>query len=135
MDAELKSGSPHVRKPVMPLAWLAVGLAFVAIVLALYGSFLSEVHLPGSRLNAARKQPGLPDANPDTIRFAAYYLPFALGIAATLAGGQAMRSIEARGRIHAGSRHSVFAIMIGGLAAVVAGCMIFVTQVWPRLAE
>ena len=64
--------SEHVRKPVLPLAWVAVAMAFAAAVFALYGSFLSETHLPGSPLNIARNQPGLPNANAGAIAFFAY---------------------------------------------------------------
>ena len=123
----------EVRKPVLPLAWVALAAAFAAAVLALYGSFFSELHLPGSPLNKARRQPGLPDASRGAIVFAAYFLPCGLGLAAAFAGGKAMRTIEARGRVHAGSRHSVFAIMIGGLSAVVSGCMILAIYLWPHV--
>lgn len=123
----------EVRKSVLPLAWVAMAAAFIAAVLALYGSFFSELHLSGSPLNKARRQPGLPDANRNLIVFAAYFLPCGLGLFAAIAGGKAMRTIEARGRIHAGNRYSVFAIMIGGLASVVSGCMILAIYLWPHV--
>ena len=122
--------TPAMKKPVLPLARLALGLAMVAAVLALYGSFLSETHLAESPLNVARKQPGLEGADRVAIQFAAYFLPFGLGLGAAIAGGHVMREIERRGRAHAGNRHAVFAIMIGGLAAVVSGCMILAIFVW-----
>ena len=41
-----------------------------------------------------------------------------------------MRRIEARKEAYTGSRHAVFAIMIGGLSAVVSGCMILAVYAW-----
>lgn len=122
--------TPAMKKPVLPLARLALGSALIAAVLALYGSFLSETHLAESPLNVARKQPGLDGVNRATIQFAAYFLPFGLGLGAAFAGGHVMREIERRGRAHAGNRYAVFAIMVGGLAAVVSGCMILAIFVW-----
>jgi len=123
----------EVRKRILPLAWVALFAAFAAALLAFYGSFFSELHLPGSPLNTARKQPGLADSNRGAIAFAAYFLPFGLGLAASFLGGKAMRMIDPSGRTHSGNRHCVFAIMIGGLAAVVSGCMIFAVYVWPHV--
>jgi hypothetical protein len=125
--------SANVRKPVLPLAWLSLIAALIAAVFALYGSFLSEIHLPNSPLNVARGGSGLIGGNTALIAFAAYFLPFGLGVIAAFAGGRAMRMIEERGRVQAGSRHSVFAIMIGGLAAVVSGSMILAVYGWSHI--
>lgn len=121
---------PAIPKRVLPLAWLALGAAMVAAVFALYGSLFSETHLPGSPLNIARKQPGVEGASRASIAFVAYFLPFGLGLGAAFAAGHAMRAIDLGGRVHAGNRHAVFAIMIGGLAAVVSGCMILALYGW-----
>lgn len=122
--------------PVHPLAVAALGVAVVAAGLALYGSFLSETHLPGSRLNVARGRPGLEalresPAKRGWVQIGAYLVPFALGIAAGLLGGDAMRRIDANPRRYSGSLPAVFAIMVGGLSAVVSGCMILAVYGWP----
>lgn len=123
------------HKPVHPLAWAALVMGLCASALALYGSFLSEKHLPGSPLNTARNGPGLETVRASNgvlyaLETAAYFLPFVLGVGAGLVGGWAMRLIERRGSGYSGSRHAVFAIMIGGLSAVVSGCMILAVFVW-----
>jgi len=68
-----------------------------------------------------------------TLQFVAYVLPFLLGLAAALMGGSAMAAIERSGPAQSGHFQSVFAIMIGGFAAVIAACMVFSVYVWPRL--
>jgi hypothetical protein len=120
---------------VHPLAWAALAAGLVASGLALYGSFLSEKHLAGSPLNVARNDPGLestrePGASRTWLQFAAYFLPFLLGVGAAVAGGEAMKRIERLPGSHYGNRHAVFAIMIGGLSAVVSGCMILAVYAW-----
>jgi hypothetical protein len=125
----LKSGPTH------PLAIAAIAVALAAAVLALYGSFMSERHLTGSPLNVARKAPGLITERTSkttryTIQFAAYVLPFFLGVGAALAGGEAMRAIERVPGRYSGSLPAVFAMMIGGLSAVVSGVMIVAVYVW-----
>jgi hypothetical protein len=123
------------HKPVHPLAWAALAMGLVASALALYGSFLSEKHLPGSPLNTARNDPGLESVRASggeryALEAAAYFVPFVLGNGAGLVGGWAMRRIERSAPVYSGSRHAVFAIMIGGLSAVVSGCMILAVFVW-----
>ncbi len=125
----MKSGPTH------PLALGAILTALVAAALALYGSFLSEKHFAGSPLNVARKEAGLVTEQSSkttryTLQFAAYILPFVLGIGAALAGGEALRAIEKEPGKRSGSLPAVFAIMIGGLAAVVSGCMILAVYLW-----
>ena len=59
-----------------------------------------------------------------------FVLPFGLGLAAAVAGGTAMRRIErAEGR-YRGDAMAVFAILIGGFAAVIGGCMMLAVFVW-----
>lgn len=63
----------------------------------------------------------------------AYVLPFVLGVAAALAGGSAMNAVERGGGKYAGNTLSVFAMLAGGLAAVVAGCMMVSLYLWPHV--
>lgn len=126
------------RLPTHPLARAALVTSLVAAAFALYGSFLSETHLAGSPLNVARNRDGLeatrgPTAARYWLQFAAYFLPFGLGIGAALAGGHAMKAIERRGGTHSGNWSAVFAVMIGGLSAVVSGCMILAVFAWKHV--
>jgi hypothetical protein len=68
-----------------------------------------------------------------SLQIAAYLLPFFLGLAAALTGGWAMKAVQASGGKYAGNTLAVFSMMIGGLAAVVAGCMMVSLYLWPRL--
>jgi hypothetical protein len=63
----------------------------------------------------------------------AYVLPFGLGLAGALTGGWAMKAVDQAGGTYAGNTLAVFAMMIGGLAAVVAGCMMVSLYLWPHL--
>lgn len=130
-------GPAHAPRhaPAHPLAVAALVVALVASGLALYGSFLSELHLAGSRLNEARNAPGAAftqnsKATRAWLQVAAYALPFVLGVAAALAGGEAMRAIERKGGKSGGYLAAVFAIMVGGLSAVVSGCMLLAVYGW-----
>lgn len=124
------------RAPVHPLAVAAFAVAVVAGVLALYGSFMAEKHIAGSPLNTARNNPGLEDTRMSkitrySVEIVAFVLPMILGIGAALLGGEAMKAIEKGSGAHTGSLSAVFAILIGGLAAVVAGCMTAAVFIWP----
>jgi hypothetical protein len=124
--------------PVHRLALTAICVAVVAGVLSLYGSLFAEKHLAGSPLNVARNEPGLPqtrdsNVNRYTLEIIAFVLPLILGVGAALLGGEAMKAIEASNGIRGGYRFAVFAIMIGGLAAVVAGCMTIAVFLWPAV--
>jgi len=68
-----------------------------------------------------------------TMQFVAYVLPFALGLIAALLGGHAMSVIETSAPRRSGNFQAVFAIMIGGFAAVIAGCMLVSVYLWPHL--
>ena len=68
-----------------------------------------------------------------TLQLAAYVLPFFLGLAGALTGGWAMKVVQQSGGRYAGNTLSVFAMMVGGLGAVVAGCMMVSLYVWPLL--
>lgn len=63
----------------------------------------------------------------------AFVLPFWLGLAAALTGGWAMKSVQASGGKYAGNTLAVFSMMVGGLATVVAGCMMMSFYVWPLM--
>jgi hypothetical protein len=60
----------------------------------------------------------------------AFVLPFVLGLAAALMGGHAMKLIERDAEKWGGNFEAVFAIMIGGLSAVISGCMILAVFGW-----
>lgn len=60
----------------------------------------------------------------------AFVLPFALGLTAALLGSRAMRRIERDAERWGGNFEAVFAIMIGGLSAVISGCMILAVFGW-----
>ncbi len=67
------------------------------------------------------------------VQLVAYLLPFALGLGGALTGGWAMKLVQASGGRYAGNTLAVFSMMIGGLAAVVAGCMMLSLYVWPHM--
>jgi hypothetical protein len=118
------------------MAATAIVTAGLAGVLALYGSLMAEKHLAGSPLNVARNDPGLVETQQSrvtryTIQFVAFVLPMVLGVGAALLAGEAMKAVEKAGGRYSGSLPAVFAMMIGGLAAVVAGCMAVAVFVWP----
>jgi hypothetical protein len=67
------------------------------------------------------------------VQFVAFVLPFFLGVGAALVGGWAMKAVQASGGRYSGNTLAVFSMMIGGLAAVTAGCMMMSLYVWPNL--
>lgn len=119
-------------------ATAALVVALVAFGLSLYGSLLAERHLPGSRLNEAWLSPGTAFAqSSESVRglvaFAGYGLPLLLGVAGAVVGGRAMRALgtDPADRIH--HLKAVFAVMIGGLAAVVSACMLLAVYGWDHV--
>jgi hypothetical protein len=68
-----------------------------------------------------------------TVQFLAFVLPFVLGIVSAWLGAGAMSRIEKSQPRTSGNFHAVFAIMIGGFAAVIAGCMLVSVFLWPHL--
>lgn len=121
--------------PFHRLALRAFALAIVAAGFSLYGSFLSERHLVGSPLNRLRMSEGLETTGPGSagrlwVAFAAFVIPLALGLTSAWLGGAAMRAIEREKGATSGSGAAVFAIMIGGLSAVIAASMIFAVYGW-----
>lgn len=146
--------------PVHPLAWTGIATAVLAGALALYGSMHAEKHLAGSPLREARgpavsvrpdswlgrQVAALGEADAQLLRrtgeskianyslqIVVYVLPFVLGVGAGLIGGQAMAAVERSGGRRVGNTLAVFAMLIGGLAAVVSGCMMISLYVWPHL--
>jgi hypothetical protein len=67
------------------------------------------------------------------VQFVAFVLPFFLGVGAALVGGWAMKAVQASGGRYSGNTLAVFSMMIGGLAAVTAACMMVSFYVWPNL--
>ena len=68
-----------------------------------------------------------------SLQIIAYVLPFWLGLAAALTGGWAMKAVQQSDGRYAGDTLAVFSMLVGGLAAVVAGCMMISLYIWPRL--
>jgi hypothetical protein len=68
-----------------------------------------------------------------SLQVVAYLLPLALGLAGALTGGWAMKVVQQSGGKYSGNTLAVFSMMIGGLAAVVAGCMMISLYLWPLL--
>jgi hypothetical protein len=68
-----------------------------------------------------------------TLQLFAYVLPFFLGLAGALTGGWAMKVVQASGGKYSGNTLAVFSMLVGGLASVVAGCMMISLYVWPHL--
>jgi hypothetical protein len=71
-----------------------------------------------------------------SLQVVAFFLPGIVGISAVWMGSQAMGIIEQQRGRYSGNFHSVFAIMIGGFAAIISVCMIFSVYLWawmPRL--
>ena len=124
--------------PGHPVVVAALATAIVALALSFYGSFLGEKHMAGSPLNEARNEPGQSFTRDSKIaryshQLLAYFLPFALGVVATLGGAAGMRKIEASAGEYRGNTAGVFAVLVGGLAAVTSGCMILSLYVWKHL--
>jgi len=123
------------RRKVHPAAVFALAVGLVASGLALYGSFLSELHLAGSPLNVARTEPGLESTRTTkrariVLQVGAHFLPFVLGLVAAFSGGEAMKGIDRLPSVYTGHLSAVFAIMLGGLSAVLSGCMILSMYLW-----
>ena len=107
--------------PVNVVTAVGLGLAAIAFVLAVYGSLVAPGHLRASLLSIS----------PDMIRAVGYTAPLALGLVAVVLGLVGLHRIEARGGRLGGDMQGVFAVMIGGLAAVVGGVQVFADTIWP----
>jgi hypothetical protein len=80
-------------------------------------------------LEATERSPGIRYA----MQFIAFVLPFVLGLVSARLGASAMTKIEKSHPRTSGNFQAVFAIMIGGFAAVIAGCMLVSVFLWPNL--
>lgn len=80
-------------------------------------------------LEATERSPGIRY----TMQFIAFVLPFVLGLLSTWLGASAMAEIQKSQPKTSGNFQAVFAIMIGGFAAVIAGCMLVSLFLWPNL--
>lgn len=121
------------RPPLHPLAAGSFAAALVAFVLAWYGGLYGEKHTPGSPLNAARLPPSADAARPPggwLVPLVGYALPLALGVGSAAAGGAALRRVEDSDGAFRGDLPAVFAIMLGGLAAVTGGVMLVALYGW-----
>ena len=67
------------------------------------------------------------------LQIVAFVLPFVLGLTAALMGGSALTAIERSVGTRSGNFQGVFAILIGGFAGVIAGCMMVSIYLWPHL--
>ena len=103
------------------LAQVGFVLGLVAFLLAIYGSLLAPWHLRAAK----------PPSSPDLIRAIGFYAPLILGLIALILGNLGLRRIEQRHGQLGGDMHGVFAVMIGGLAAVVGAVQLFADQIWP----
>jgi hypothetical protein len=70
-----------------------------------------------------------------SLQIVAFVLPFILGIAAAIIGGNAMTAIEQSAGKRVGNFQAVFSIMIGGFAAIISGCMMLSFYFWPMIAS
>ncbi|HSQ58322.1 MAG TPA: hypothetical protein VLM40_21555 [Gemmata sp.] len=68
-----------------------------------------------------------------SLQIIAFILPFFLGIAAAVIGGNALTAIERTAGKTIGNFQAVFSIMIGGFAATISGCMILSYYIWPMI--
>jgi hypothetical protein len=68
-----------------------------------------------------------------SLQLIAFVMPFVLGITAALLGGWAMTAIEQSAGRYAGNMQSVFSMLIGSFAAVIAGCMLLSLYIWPLI--
>ncbi|HEY1190798.1 MAG TPA: hypothetical protein VGE74_24420 [Gemmata sp.] len=105
-----------------PESWLARQLA--AGERAAFGDALDD------RLLAATQKSKVANYS---LQLVAFVLPFVLGVGAALVGGSTMSAVERSGGTFAGNALAVFAMLIGGLAAVTSACMMVSLYVWPHL--
>lgn len=68
-----------------------------------------------------------------SLQLVAFVVPFVSGIVAALLGGWAMTAIERSNGEFAGNMQSVFSMLIGSFAAVIAGCMLLSLYIWPLI--
>ena len=115
----------HHEKPLPTnvVAAVGLGLAAIAFALAVYGALIAPGHL---RASAAPLSPAV-------VRAVGFTAPLALGLVAVVLGLVGLHRIERCGGRLGGDAQGVFAVMIGGLAAVVGGVQVFADAVWPTV--
>jgi hypothetical protein len=121
-DSPLREARGAAGLPAQPGSWY--GRLWVKAELALFGERFD------TRMLALTQRSKIANY---TLQAIAYVLPFWLGLAGALTGGWAMKVIEQSAGKYGGNTLAVFSMMIGGLAAVVAGCMMISLYVWPHL--
>jgi hypothetical protein len=105
--------------PAEPTGWS--GRAIASAEVAIFGKRMAPAMVELTERSPAARY---------TLLFMAYVLPFVLGIVAAWTGGYALTAIEGAGKKYAGNFHAVFALLIGGLAVVISGCMLVTLFLW-----
>jgi hypothetical protein len=113
----------------------ALVVSVVALALSIYGGLVAEQHLAGSPLNQARLAPGAAftrdsETARGVVAFVGFGLPVLLGVAGAAFGTRVMRRLGTGPEDRVRHLAAVFAVMIGGLAAVVAVCMLIAVYGW-----
>lgn len=98
-------------------------VAQIAFALAIYAALLAPWHLRSGEL----------PVSPEIAKGVFYVGPLLLGVIAICLGNFGLRAIERAGGNLGGDMQGVFAVMLGGLAAVVGAVQLFADSVWPRL--
>lgn len=115
----LRQARPDPGLPAEPTGWS--GRTEAGIERAVFGQRMEPAMLDlTARSPAARWG----------LQFVAFVLPFVLGLASAWLGGNALTAIEGADGKYAGNFHAVFALLIGGLTAVISGCMLVATFLW-----
>jgi hypothetical protein len=115
----LRKARPNAGLPAEPTSW--------------YGRLIASAEtkvLGGRASEVMAEKTGRSKLTRYTVQLVAFVLPFALGLAGALMGGEAMKAIEAANTKSGGNFQAVFAMLIGGLAAVISGVMCFAIFVW-----
>lgn len=133
----MDGAAPATPRRLSP-AVAALLVSLVALVLSVYGGLVAEQHLHGSPLNRARLTPGAEftrdsESARGAIAFVGFGLPVLLGVAGAAFGTRVMRKLGTGQEDRVRHLAAVFAVMIGGLAAVVAACMLFAVYGWQHV--
>jgi hypothetical protein len=118
----LRKARPNAGLPAEPTSWY--GRLIATAETKVLGGRASEVMAEKTTRSKLTRY---------TVQTVAFVLPFVLGIAGALSGGEAMRAIEAANTKYGGNFQAVFAMLIGGLAAVISGVMCFAVFVWSAI--
>jgi hypothetical protein len=121
-SSPLRQARPNPGLPAEPTSWY--GRTIAAAETAVFGGRASEV---------MTEKTGRSKLTRYTVQLVAFVLPFVLGIAGALMGGEAMKAIEGASDRYGGNFGAVFAMLIGGLSAVISGVMCLAVFVWPAI--